>query len=1048
MREKFGKQSIIKDDWLPQLPTANNYYGRLVLLEKSTPEDEVQNKPTQVRGEIDKITSENTQHKEIADIFQNIDGQSSSPSLVIIDGQPGIGKTTLCRKIVNMWTKDELPTKQFSVVLYCSLRDNKILKFKEVTDIMKAVYECNDVKKVSEHFNDSKGNGLLLIFDGWDELSTSHRKDSLPARIIRREMLLNSTVIVTSRTYATESILEMVEEKHMHVEVVGFSNREINNIIEETFEMNNQDSAKKLIDALNIQTHTRSLCYVPLICRMVIFIYRTKKELPQRLTEMYEYFILEAIKRHMKNRTDSTAKLKRIKKMNELPSDIAGYLDKLSYFAYLSLKDNNPRMTFDKTELIGALPNDDQGYLGLMTTVDVYDEELYQFLHLTIQEFLAAWWISQANDKVEKAFEEQFENDHFRMCLRFTAGLTSLKNEYFKNNYFNRYFDLRCSRDIAECSELYYTDLPMRLLHLLYESDNKELCQQLASACSVNDKSFCVQRLTRASRVNDPYDELCFLYFLRYSGIVWNNIHLCLSDKIPLDATRPLIQCKKISVTSSSFTCDVNRTLRVMSPDYLKDVHLIRISKFDAWMKCLLQSPYQLRTIHLSGDYMSPDKDEEFNMCGIASATSLESLHLNMKIYSYDDESIQMTNNIIRGVAMSKTITSLVMEGRFDFREPADAINELFQKNTKLEKLWLHSIEVPCDLTVNITEINTPLKSLNVSRSSKLTQSIILKTKDLESIAICVSTWPRFTITIPFEDYHLNELHFRCDRPDDHSMLEAQKFLSKLEENVELALKVLIIETPKFDLLLIQTLVKLVRKSSRTLKTLKLICPDIFLPVCGSQYDFGLMECISNSNIEVLTLPASIGPPSIRPLISAPSIGPLISPSIEPLLIPSNRQSLLIPSNRPSLLIPSNRPLLSPESLNRFITMISRLSILELKLTIPFDLSDDASEVHECVLKHMVTEILLSCSTIRELVVEVIPGNHPLAYKHNESISHVLSKAILSHKQLEYMKIFFHGASCPIYVRDMFDEVSQKCIENDRTPPILLIGGLRGFLIK
>ena len=41
-------------------------------------------------------------------------------------------------------------------------------------------------------------------------------------------------------------------------------------------------------------------------------------------------------------------------------------------------------------------------YLGLMTTFTVSDEEGYQFLHLSIQKFLAAWWIAKYNENTEE----------------------------------------------------------------------------------------------------------------------------------------------------------------------------------------------------------------------------------------------------------------------------------------------------------------------------------------------------------------------------------------------------------------------------------------------------------------------------------------------------------------------------------------------------------------------------------------------------------------------------------------------------------------------
>ena len=74
----------------------------------------------------------------------------------------------------------------------------------------------------------------------------------------------------------------------------------------------------------------------------------------------------------------------------------------------------------------------------------MYGEKSYQFLHLSIQEFLAAWWIAKY-ERTEKVFNDHFNDDHFRMCLRFVAGLTHLKHRDYKQ-FFNKEVDLQCKR--------------------------------------------------------------------------------------------------------------------------------------------------------------------------------------------------------------------------------------------------------------------------------------------------------------------------------------------------------------------------------------------------------------------------------------------------------------------------------------------------------------------------------------------------------------------------------------------------------------------------
>ena len=78
----------------------------------------------------------------------------------------------------------------------------------------------------------TEGQELLIIFDGWDELSIDLRQSSLAARIIRREVLAKCSVIVTSRSYASYSLLKLCSVNR-HVEVLGFSEREIRAVVKE-----------------------------------------------------------------------------------------------------------------------------------------------------------------------------------------------------------------------------------------------------------------------------------------------------------------------------------------------------------------------------------------------------------------------------------------------------------------------------------------------------------------------------------------------------------------------------------------------------------------------------------------------------------------------------------------------------------------------------------------------------------------------------------------------------------------------------------------------
>uniref|UniRef100_A0A1X7TU82 NACHT domain-containing protein n=1 Tax=Amphimedon queenslandica TaxID=400682 RepID=A0A1X7TU82_AMPQE len=482
MRQHYKHQPIVATDWPPRI--GKDFFGRLALVEKQDSSTQAESAWHMLRGQVDK-TVKLTENKEISveDVLQPTD--SSLSLRVVIDGPPGIGKTTLCRKLLNMWSNGPLVHQQYDLVLYCPLRNSKIATATTLADLFE--YRCYEVPMVAEWFEKRNGEGLLIIFDGWDELSEQLGQSSLATSIIHRKQLNKSSVIVTSRSYASSSLLKM-DTLSRHVQVIGFSEQKISTVIIQTlqkdtklaqelidkkrqddknFELftttqSSKDSqlAVKLINDLKVRHDVQSLCYVPLVCSMVILVYcKEGGHLPTTLTQLYENFILQTIRRHVKRHDINPHTLG---SLSSLPSQLAKLLQEMCQLAYTNLA--NTTMTFSSHQLQSLSEAVKEDYLGLMTTFTDYDEEKYQFLHLSIQEFLAAWWIAKHEKKREEVFKDHFEDDHFRMCLRFVAGLTHLEHESYQQYFNKQQLDLQCKRKplfgIETCHLSYFYQNP------------------------------------------------------------------------------------------------------------------------------------------------------------------------------------------------------------------------------------------------------------------------------------------------------------------------------------------------------------------------------------------------------------------------------------------------------------------------------------------------------------------------------------------------------------------------------------------------------------
>ena len=781
MRGQYKHQPIVATDWPPRV--GGDFFGRLALVEK---QDDITEKDSAwylLRGQVDKIVKM-TGHKEISveDILKPTD--SSESLRVVIDGPPGIGKTTLCRKLLNMWSNGTLH-QQYDLVLYCPLRNSKIATATTLTDLF--VCQRYEVPVVAEWFKKRNGEGLLIIFDGWDELSTEHRQSSLVASIICREQLDQCAVIVTSRSYASSSLLDMTTISR-YVQVIGFSEDEISTVIIQTLQKdqklaqkliaNNKDEdgdyeehftttqsskdsqlAVKLINDLKVRGDVRSLCYVPLVCSMVILVYcKEGGHLPTTLTQLYHNFILQTIRRRVK-RHDANPRT--LGSLSSLPSQLVKPFQEMCQIAYTNL--TNTRMTFSSHQLhqLSLSEAVKEDYLGLMTAFTEYDEEKYQFLHLSIQEFLAAWWIAKHEEKTEEVFKTHFDDDHFRMCLRFVAGLTHLEHENYQQ-YFNKQLNLQCKRkplsvgigssffyqntDIEQCghySSLIVDDsdtFPTFLIQLLYESQNTTLCQVLAQ--SINNHELCLWRVSLSL-----FDWLCLSYFMKNS--IWNHLHLGDVFEQTLSVftaglTNNSLQSMRLRVVMSAHNDELVHTFLQTSLTY--NIQEFYCDMETAQPSCihLFRLP-KLKILHLELRNID-DKFTDFNeleKC-IEMNSSIEEMEFTCEGYKNGKLVTSVFSSVIRGVRRNNTITSLTLANTLGMNYPPPlpdgVIEQLLKDNNTLQALSISDDLLPSSLSIQEEEIHTPLKALEIrgwgGGSHKLMMSLLPHIKGLHCLIL------------------------------------------------------------------------------------------------------------------------------------------------------------------------------------------------------------------------------------------------------------------------------------------------------------------------
>ena len=489
-----------------------------------------------LRGKLDNIMNV-SQKIDIQDVLKHNDDNSRVK--VVVDGPPGVGKTTLCQKLCNMWAKNELKKCSFDLVFLISLRDEEASSAEKIYDLVSLFHDSKNIcEAVSDRIIETNGNDMLLIFDGWDEFKGRDQNRSFILDIIQGRLLHKCNVLVTSRTYASAKLLQL-QSVNRHVEVLGFEEKEIFSCIRNEL---TEENAEQLIKELEIREDVLSLCYISFVCSMLVRVYQLSDFiLPNTLTKFYKKYVLYAVKRSMKKQELDPDT---VETLEELQEDQKRAFDELCCCAYEKLKTQNT--AFNRNEILKLSHSFKCEHLGLMNCYKIADTTEYQFLHLTIQEFLAAWWITHHDDQ-KMLSREHFHGTHFRMTLRFVAGLTELKDDSYQE-YFNKELDLHCIREPLFgfeshqncvfhqnpqllCDDIryqgstehplhepYYDTDTIQLLHLIYESENKVLCQIFVS--SFINSSLCVDRVK-----SSQFDLLCLCFVLKNSKITWNYLH-------------------------------------------------------------------------------------------------------------------------------------------------------------------------------------------------------------------------------------------------------------------------------------------------------------------------------------------------------------------------------------------------------------------------------------------------------------------------------------------------------------------------------------------
>ena len=425
-------KDVYKNDPLPTYDKWPQVKGKkfinLSLLSKCNVSPQEAHKYTKAmfHGHISSIAPE--KKMETADIAKTEHGSiiKGRRKCILVEGAPGVGKSTFAWKLCRQWSKGKI-LQQYRLVVLLRLREKRVRETKTASDLFRRC-EPTAIEEICR----SGGEGVLLVLDGWDELLAElYGKDFFFLDLVQGQELPDATVVVTSRPHASEVIVSECQDRiFQHIEIIGFSEE---NIL--AYMRSSAGDDAKLLQGLQTYTscypHIRSMMYNPLNAAIVVEVYKNswKEEctIPKTMTELYSSLIRTLLLCYLREHPVHCNRkyTRRLRQFSDLPPDVYQQLCRVSRVAYEGIS-NNQQVIFSD------LP-DDFDSLGLMQCVpELYVDEgaalSYNFLHLTVQEFLAAFHLSQqSTEKQIEIIKLHKKSSMYQMVLKFFAGLTNFK---------------------------------------------------------------------------------------------------------------------------------------------------------------------------------------------------------------------------------------------------------------------------------------------------------------------------------------------------------------------------------------------------------------------------------------------------------------------------------------------------------------------------------------------------------------------------------------------------------------------------------------------
>nr|WPK86714.1 NLRC3-like protein 49 [Sebastes schlegelii] len=444
----------------------NRIYTELYITEGQSEEVNTQHEVRQLETASKKKTLHDAPIK-CQDIFKALPDQQGHIRVVLTNGVAGVGKTFSVQKFTLDWAEG-LENQDVSLVVLLSFRELNLIRDEQYSLLMllhdfhptlqKVTAEKLAVCKVLFIFDGLDESRLSLDFKNNEVVSDVTQKSSvnvLLTNLIQGNLLPSALVWITSRPAAANQIPPACVDRV--TEVRGFTDAQK----EEYFRrrVSDEELSSRIISHIKTSRSLHIMCLIPVFCWITATVLDhmlttdQRGELPKTLTDMYSHFLLVQTKRKKQKYGEGCET-----SPQELTEADREVLLKLGRLAFEQLEKGNIMFYQEDLERCGLDVTEASVYSGVCTEIFkresvIFQKTVYCFVHLSIQEFLAAVYMihcytnrntkvlkdflgggyvhSTLDDFLKRAMEKSLEseNGHLDLFVRFLHGLSLESNQ-------------------------------------------------------------------------------------------------------------------------------------------------------------------------------------------------------------------------------------------------------------------------------------------------------------------------------------------------------------------------------------------------------------------------------------------------------------------------------------------------------------------------------------------------------------------------------------------------------------------------------------------